>query len=38
MQEAVGGSVRASTIHRLLGWLPGGASATTPPTGSRMTS
>jgi exodeoxyribonuclease V alpha subunit len=24
MQEAVGGSVRASTIHRLLGWLPGG--------------
>ena len=25
MQEAVGGSVRASTIHRLLGWLPGWA-------------
>lgn len=24
LQEAVGGSVRASTIHRLLGWLPGG--------------
>jgi exodeoxyribonuclease V alpha subunit len=24
MQEAAGGSVRASTIHRLLGWLPGG--------------
>jgi exodeoxyribonuclease V alpha subunit len=24
MQEAVGASVRASTIHRLLGWLPGG--------------
>ena len=24
MQEAVGSSVRASTIHRLLGWLPGG--------------
>ncbi len=24
MQEAVGGSIRASTIHRLLGWLPGG--------------
>jgi exodeoxyribonuclease V alpha subunit len=24
MQEAVSGSVRASTIHRLLGWLPGG--------------
>ncbi len=24
MQEAVGPSVRASTIHRLLGWLPGG--------------
>jgi exodeoxyribonuclease V alpha subunit len=24
MQEAVGGSTRASTIHRLLGWLPGG--------------
>ncbi len=24
MQEAVGPGVRASTIHRLLGWLPGG--------------
>ncbi|MDE3130049.1 MAG: exodeoxyribonuclease V subunit alpha [Acidobacteriota bacterium] len=24
MQEAVGGSLRAATIHRLLGWLPGG--------------
>ena len=24
LQEAVGGGVRASTIHRLLGWLPGG--------------
>ena len=24
MQEAVAGSIRASTIHRLLGWLPGG--------------
>ncbi|MGH2860839.1 MAG: exodeoxyribonuclease V subunit alpha [Solirubrobacteraceae bacterium] len=24
MQEAVGAAVRASTIHRLLGWLPGG--------------
>ncbi len=24
LQEAVAGSVRASTIHRLLGWLPGG--------------
>ncbi len=24
MQEAVGPAVRASTIHRLLGWLPGG--------------
>ncbi len=24
LQEAVGGSARASTIHRLLGWLPGG--------------
>ncbi|HEX3803019.1 MAG TPA: exodeoxyribonuclease V subunit alpha [Solirubrobacteraceae bacterium] len=24
LQEAVGGSVRASTIHRLMGWLPGG--------------